>query len=165
MNQIVPRGFAIGGVAHPVELLRDGQGVYGIGLNGGVEGLDEIDRRAPPALLRPDRLDQKTDVIVSDRHTIYQMITGGFRHGMFSRTSEEALRQVIHHQCDVQAQLNAHGGTSDARFLAPHVDEIIEFGLNEHSIHEVDEHSSLKDLETLAVIYQKLLEDYLLGNH
>ena len=92
MNQI-PTGFVIGGVAHPVDFLRDGKGIYGIGLVDGVDGVDELDRSASPVLLRPDRLDPQRCIYFS--RPIYQMITGGFRHGMFSHTFEEGLAQTI----------------------------------------------------------------------
>ena len=87
MNQL-PTTFAIGGVAHPVELLRDSKGIYGIGTVAG----EEFEEPNVKILLRPDRLDEATTP-----GPIYQMITGGFRHGMFSNTAEERLRRPIHH--------------------------------------------------------------------
>lgn len=40
MNQL-PTSFAIGGVAHPVDFLRDGQGIYGIGVDQTPAGLPD----------------------------------------------------------------------------------------------------------------------------
>jgi hypothetical protein len=75
-------------IKHPVELLRDGKGVYGIGVAEQVE----IDHRPTDLIFRRDRLrESKT------HRAVLQMITGGFRHGMFARMSEEHLRKVIHH--------------------------------------------------------------------
>lgn len=76
------------GADHPAELLRDAKGIYGIGIAKGAE-VDRYD--VAKILLRPDRLDEE-----SRGQTIYQMITGGFRHGMFTRTSEEILRKAVH---------------------------------------------------------------------
>ena len=77
-------------VIHPVELLRDRKGIYGIGIAKYVE----IDHPPSSILLRPDRLDGSCVIWGA----IYQMITGGFRHGMFCHTSEERLRSVVHHE-------------------------------------------------------------------
>ena len=77
---------------HPVELLRDGKGIYGIG----VASEAEIDRRPRDLILRDDRLPGLETSFSG--YPILQMITGGFRHGMFCRTAEELHRQVIHHE-------------------------------------------------------------------
>jgi putative DNA primase/helicase len=73
----------------PVELLRDGKGIYGIGVAKEVE----IDSRPADLILRHDHLPES-----QPRRAVLQMITGGFRHGMFTHMSEEHLRQVIHHE-------------------------------------------------------------------
>jgi hypothetical protein len=74
---------------HPVRLLRDGKGIYGVGVvnGGGDEGLGQ----PPEIILRPDRL-----LEAETRPAALQMIFGGFRHGMFSHMSEELLRRAIH---------------------------------------------------------------------
>jgi len=85
-----------------VDLLRDGRGVYGIGVPGDVDhrelaivcGHESAIAWKPPALiLRPDML-----AVPKYHKAALQKITGGFRHGMFSRCIEEHLRQVIHYQ-------------------------------------------------------------------
>lgn len=50
-------------------------------------------------------------------------------------------------------QLSTSGGTSDARFIAPYDVEVIELGPRHESIHQVNEHTSLDDLEKLCDIY------------
>ena len=57
------------------------------------------------------------------------------------------------------------GGTSDGRFVAgTHKDaQIVELGLINQSIHQVDEHVPLEDLERLATIYKRLLERLLIA--
>jgi hypothetical protein len=74
---------------HPVQLLHDARGIYGIG----VVGCEVEEGRGEPAeiILRPDRL-----LEAGTRAAALQMITGGFRHGMFSRMMAERLRQAIH---------------------------------------------------------------------
>lgn len=54
------------------------------------------------------------------------------------------------------------GGTSDARFLAPLGAEVIEIGPLNDSIHQVDEHVNVADLDLLSDIYRGILERLLL---
>jgi succinyl-diaminopimelate desuccinylase len=54
------------------------------------------------------------------------------------------------------------GGTSDARFIAPLGAQCIEIGPINASIHKVDEHVSVDDLEALPDLYQALIERLLL---
>lgn len=53
-------------------------------------------------------------------------------------------------------ELSTSGGTSDARFIKDHA-PVVEFGLVGASMHKVDEHVALADLEALTEIYRTLL--------
>lgn len=53
------------------------------------------------------------------------------------------------------------GGTSDARFVQKYC-PVVEFGLVNKTIHQIDEHVAVADLETLTKIYLKILEKYFL---
>ena len=55
------------------------------------------------------------------------------------------------------------GGTSDARFIAPLGAQCIEIGPVNASIHQVDEHVSVADLEALPELYRRLVERLLSG--
>ncbi len=55
--------------------------------------------------------------------------------------------------------LSTGGGTSDARFIKD-VCPVVEFGLVNTTIHAVDEHVPLADLERLTAIYQRFLAGY-----
>ncbi len=55
--------------------------------------------------------------------------------------------------------LTTGGGTSDARFIKDYC-PVIEFGLVNKTIHQVDEHVSLADLETLTRIYESFIAGY-----
>jgi hypothetical protein len=100
----------------PVELLRDRRGIYGIGVSDPYDiealawacGADPRYMRYIPyagnLILRPDMLRfGKPCNHVS--FAVLQKITGGFRHGMFTRSREERLRQVIHHEDLIRAGL------------------------------------------------------------
>lgn len=48
---------------------------------------------------------------------------------------------------------NTRGGTSDGRFIAPTGCEVVEIGVRNHSIHQIDEQVPCQDLDTLHQIY------------
>ncbi|MRR49386.1 MAG: succinyl-diaminopimelate desuccinylase [Rhodocyclaceae bacterium] len=54
-------------------------------------------------------------------------------------------------------ELSTSGGTSDGRFIAEICPEVVEFGPLNGSIHKIDEHVAIADLEPLAQIYQGVL--------
>ena len=56
-------------------------------------------------------------------------------------------------------QLTTGGGTSDARFIKDHC-PVVEFGLVNATIHQVDEHTSVADLEALTDIYERFISNY-----
>ena len=53
--------------------------------------------------------------------------------------------------------LSSGGGTSDARFIAPLGAQCIEIGPVNASIHQVDEHIRVADLEALPDLYETLI--------
>ena len=56
-------------------------------------------------------------------------------------------------------KLSTSGGTSDARFIT-HYAPVIEFGLIGKTIHQVNEHANVDDINNLCEIYQSLLRRY-----
>ena len=68
----------------------------------------------------------------------------------------KAVREVIAEHCGLTPIENTGGGTSDARFIAPLGAEVIEFGPINASIHKVDEHVSVADLERLPRLYAEM---------
>jgi succinyl-diaminopimelate desuccinylase len=56
-------------------------------------------------------------------------------------------------------ELSTSGGTSDARFISNYC-PVIEFGLLGQTMHQVDERSSVADIETLTKIYRGMLDRY-----
>lgn len=54
-------------------------------------------------------------------------------------------------------RLSTSGGTSDGRFIARAGCQVIELGLPNHSIHQVNEHVAKKDLIELVFLYRQLL--------
>jgi succinyl-diaminopimelate desuccinylase len=56
-------------------------------------------------------------------------------------------------------ELSTSGGTSDARFIASYC-PVIEFGLVGQTMHQIDEHTPVSDLEKLTRIYRGVLQRY-----
>jgi succinyl-diaminopimelate desuccinylase len=53
------------------------------------------------------------------------------------------------------------GGTSDARFISPWGAEVVEIGPINDSIHKLNEHVKVADLDRLSTIYERTLEQLL----
>jgi succinyl-diaminopimelate desuccinylase len=71
----------------------------------------------------------------------------------------DKLSQVILETTGAVAVLSTRGGTSDARFIKD-IAPVAEFGLLNGLAHKVDEHVTIKDLETLEGIYKRFIELY-----
>ena len=67
-------------------------------------------------------------------------------------------REVLGEFAGAAPEESTGGGTSDARFIAPLGAECIEVGPVNASIHQVDEHVAVADLEALPDLYQRLIE-------
>ena len=74
-----------------------------------------------------------------------------------------AARDVLTAFSGVAPEENTAGGTSDARFIAPLGAHCVEIGPVNASIHKVDEHVSVADLERLPDLYLGLIEKMLTG--
>ncbi|OIQ90285.1 succinyl-diaminopimelate desuccinylase [mine drainage metagenome] len=69
-----------------------------------------------------------------------------------------ALQSAIRAETGRMAELSTSGGTSDGRFIARICPQVVEFGPRNASIHKIDEHVDLRDLDPLAAIYRRTLE-------
>ena len=67
------------------------------------------------------------------------------------------VEQAIHSQTGNYPVLSTSGGTSDGRFFANSHTQVIECGLRNHTIHQVNEHVSIDDLIKVEAIYYDLL--------
>lgn len=69
------------------------------------------------------------------------------------------LSEAVHEITGLTPSLSTGGGTSDARFIKDFC-PVIEFGLLTATIHKVDEHAAIADLEQLTAIYRRFIELY-----
>jgi len=69
-----------------------------------------------------------------------------------------AVQQAIRGVTGLDTELSTTGGTSDGRFISRICPQVIEFGPVNASIHKIDEHVQVADLEPLKAIYRGVLE-------
>ena len=79
------------------------------------------------------------------------------RNGRLRAAVSAAIRTV----CGIDPKADTGGGTSDARFIAPLGGEVVEVGPVNATIHKLDEHVSLDDLERLPALYGAILRNVL----
>jgi succinyl-diaminopimelate desuccinylase len=70
----------------------------------------------------------------------------------------EAVQETIREVAGLEPELSTGGGTSDGRFIAPAGTAVVELGPVNASIHKVDEHVRVDDLEPLKEMYRKVME-------
>ncbi|MBI3712381.1 MAG: succinyl-diaminopimelate desuccinylase [Burkholderiales bacterium] len=75
----------------------------------------------------------------------------------------DALAKAIHDETGVTTELSTTGGTSDGRFIAKICPQVVEFGPINDSIHKIDEHINIADIDPLKNIYRRTLENLLLN--
>lgn len=71
----------------------------------------------------------------------------------------KAVQAAIRDETGLETELSTTGGTSDGRFIATLCPEVIELGPPNASIHKIDEHIQLSDIEPLKNIYRRVLEN------
>lgn len=97
---------------------------------------------------------------VLDRHGLDWTVRWELSGAPFVTRSGPLLEAVVDSVRDVVGEspcCDTAGGTSDGRFVAPTGADVVEVGPVNASIHKVDEHVSIADLEPLAQIYEGIL--------
>jgi hypothetical protein len=124
--------WAMTDIGKAVELLRDGRGIYGIGVS------DAFNIDARSLILRPDMLDNNEQEYHSHpTFAVLQRITSAFRFGMFAHSCEERLRRLVHLEALDRAGLfwpPDDGGRLDLRYWSEDNREIYH-GLRRESLH------------------------------
>jgi len=69
-----------------------------------------------------------------------------------------AVQAAIADETGIQTQLSTTGGTSDGRFIAQICPQVIELGPPNATIHKIDEHIAVADIEPLKNIYRRVLD-------
>lgn len=69
-----------------------------------------------------------------------------------------AVQAAIRRETGLETELSTTGGTSDGRFISRICPQVIEFGPINASIHKIDEHVRVADLDPLKNIYRRTIE-------
>jgi succinyl-diaminopimelate desuccinylase len=67
----------------------------------------------------------------------------------------DVMVNTVHAVTRVTPALSTGGGTSDGRFLAAISDAVVEFGPLNGSIHAIDEHVAVADVDPLSAVYEQ----------
>ena len=104
---------------------------------------------------------------ILDKHQLQYDIKWTYNGQPFLTQSGElvaATQQAIKDVTDLTAELTTAGGTSDGRFIAPTGAQVVELGPVNATIHKVNECVNMTDLDQLAEVYEKVLENLLVAN-
>lgn len=99
---------------------------------------------------------------VLDRHDLEYELQWTLGGQPFLTTPGElvlAVQQAIAAETGLTTELSTTGGTSDGRFIATICPQVVEVGPPNASIHKIDEHIAIADIEPLKNIYRRTLEN------
>ncbi len=111
----------------------------------------------------PEALKQRVHAVL-DRHAVPHDITwtlGGEPFLTPPGTLSAALVAAIEAECGCTPELSTTGGTSDGRFIARLAPQVMEFGVVNASIHQVDEWVDVEAIEPLMRVYLGTLKRFL----
>jgi succinyl-diaminopimelate desuccinylase len=102
---------------------------------------------------RFERLLQRHDI--DDYEAEWSVLGDPFRSpaGRLREATVAAVQDLL----GVSPDLNTGGGTSDGRYIAPLGTEVLELGLLNGSIHQIDERTPVADLDRLYATYYDIL--------
>ncbi|MDM0023564.1 succinyl-diaminopimelate desuccinylase [Variovorax saccharolyticus] len=108
----------------------------------------------------PESLQQRVKSVL-DRHGLdftLAWTVGGLPFLTVPGALVEAVQQAIRDETGLATELSTSGGTSDARFIAKICSQVVELGPVNASIHKIDEHIAVADIEPLKNIYRRTLD-------
>ena len=74
-----------------------------------------------------------------------------------------AVERVVKANTELKPQLSTTDGTSDGRFIAPTGAQVVELGVINATIHKVNEHVRVADMDALSKIYEQVMKALLSG--
>lgn len=107
----------------------------------------------------PESLQERLSAVLNRHGLEYTLewVVGGLPFLTPSGALVQSVNEAIREETGIQSELSTTGGTSDGRFIAQVCSEVLELGPPNSSIHKVDEHVDVVELETLKNIYLRLL--------
>ena len=109
----------------------------------------------------PESLQQRVEAVLRKHGLEYELkwTLGGLPFLTTPGDLVGAVQAAIHAETGLETELSTTGGTSDGRFIAQICPQVIELGPPNASIHKIDEHIALADIEPLKNIYRRVLEN------
>jgi succinyl-diaminopimelate desuccinylase len=108
----------------------------------------------------PESLQQRVHAVL-DAHKVDYTLAWTIGGLPFLTTPGElvtAVQGAIRDETGIETELSTSGGTSDARFIAKICKQVVELGPVNASIHKIDEHIDVAEIETLKNIYVRTLK-------
>ncbi|BBL76129.1 succinyl-diaminopimelate desuccinylase [Methylomagnum ishizawai] len=108
-------------------------------------------------------LKARTEAIL-DRHGLRYQLAWRLSGVPFLTTRTElveAVQTALESVVGYRARPDTGGGTSDGRFVAPTGAQVVELGPLNGSIHKINEHVPVADIETLSAIYERIMVELL----
>lgn len=108
----------------------------------------------------PESLQRRVQAVL-DAHAVDCTLTWTVGGLPFLTTPAElvvAVQAAIQDETGLATELSTSGGTSDARFIAKICPQVVELGPVNASIHQIDEHIAVADIEPLKNIYRRTIE-------
>jgi len=143
--------------------------------------ITSVDTGNPTSNIIPESVRAKFNIRFNDNHTakdlnamVMQIISKHCEDYDLKYTSSAApfiqkysprmqkFTKLVQEVCKLSPNIETSGGTSDARFIHSYC-EIVEFGLNNNSAHQINEHTKISDLQTLYNVYYGCLALYASG--
>jgi succinyl-diaminopimelate desuccinylase len=109
----------------------------------------------------PEGLQNRTRQVL-DRHQLdYELdwVVGGLPFLTTPAELVKAVQEAIRGETGIETELSTTGGTSDGRFISRICPQVIEFGPVNATIHQIDEHIRVADIEPLKNIYRRTIEN------
>jgi len=108
----------------------------------------------------PESLQQRVQAVLDAHGLDYTLAwtVGGLPFLTTPGELVEAVQQAIRDETGIETELSTSGGTSDARFIAKICKQVIELGPVNASIHKIDEHIAVAEIEQLKNIYKRTLD-------
>jgi succinyl-diaminopimelate desuccinylase len=72
----------------------------------------------------------------------------------------DLVAAAVKHVTGLTPEFSTTGGTSDARFIRAYC-PVVEFGLVGQSMHKIDEHAAIADVQALTAIYARVITTFL----
>jgi len=69
-----------------------------------------------------------------------------------------AVERIVKANTGRKPELSTTGGTSDGRFIAPTGAQVVELGVINATIHKVNEHVRIADMDALSKIYEQVMQ-------